>query len=90
LLTVGSQDESYELIDKWLNPPKSQAIYQALDDAKELRDDGTAEWIFTDSEFEAWKSNDTVSVKYEYNTVLWVTGKPLCTNSRVVEITTWN
>lgn len=77
LLTIKPQGHTIELIENWLNPPKSQAIFGALDDAKGLRIDGTAEWIFSDLNFAAWNLNnhETVAANGPYENMLWIRGR---------------
>lgn len=79
LLTIKSQGHTIELIENWLNPPKSQAIFGALDDAKRVLIDGTAEWIFSDLNFAAWCLNDheTIAANGLYENMLWIRGKIL-------------
>jgi hypothetical protein len=67
-------------IIEWLEPPR---FADALESSQEQREEGTAEWIFENEEFNSWKgSSIEIDEKIKWSTmppwVLWVHGNPGC------------
>ena len=63
---------------RWLNPP---CFTEKYEESVLVREEGTAEWLFDEMPFLAWKDLDMGQVKgQKHGGFLWVNGACLSTN----------
>ncbi|TAQ84117.1 hypothetical protein B7494_g7557 [Chlorociboria aeruginascens] len=62
-------------VKKWLMAPEFRAEFE---DAHDLREDGTGEWLLRESKFVSWRDNQAINNEGEFENTLWVKGNPGC------------
>ncbi|KAK3352765.1 hypothetical protein B0T25DRAFT_192337 [Lasiosphaeria hispida] len=74
-----NQEELYRIkknAKEWLNPPRQQHINAALDATRNVRVNGTGDWILNDRYFTSWVSKEHVVASGKFQNTLWVRGNP--------------